>query len=153
MSLNFVGLINRKYKKVFGKVRFVGVRSIPKSEDHFRSSVLISVGYGLLSSSEIEAGRRVLRKLIGKSRRIRVLVRVYPYIPLMGKPSEVRMGRGKGSRIRKWVSFIKPGKVIYELKNIPFRRALRVLKKSSEKLSVSTRTLFLNKMKSKKYLL
>lgn len=151
MTFNFSGLLNRKYKKINGKVRFVGISSLPKTNESFRSSVLTSIGYGLLSASEIEAGRRVLRKIIGKNKRIRVMVRVFPYIPLTGKPSEVRMGRGKGSRIRKWVSFVRPGKVIFELKNISFRKGKLALLKSGEKLSIKTKVLNLYRMKSLLY--
>jgi len=151
MVFNFSGLLNRKYKKINGKVRFVGIRQLPKNVNSFRCSVLCSVGYGLLSASEIEAARRVIRKVIGKNRRIKVMTRVFPYIPLTGKPSEVRMGRGKGSRIRKWVSFVKPGKVIFEIKNISSKKGLYALRKAAEKISVRSKFISLIRLRSLKH--
>lgn len=151
MSFNFSGLLNRKFKKINSKVRFVGIRKIFIKMQHKRTSILCSIGYGLLSSSEIEAGRKLIRKMLGKSKRIKILVRIFPYILLTGKPAEVRMGRGKGSKIRKWVCFVKPGKILYEIKNISNKRGKFILLKASEKLSVKTKPLSLFKMKSKKY--
>jgi large subunit ribosomal protein L16 len=151
MVFNFSGLLNRKYKKINGKVRFVGIRFLPKNIISNKTVILVSSGYGLLSSSEIEAVRRSIRKSIGKSRKIRLISRIYPYIPLTGKPSEVRMGRGKGSRIRKWVYFSRPGKILFELRNLSYKRAIFAFNKASEKLSLSTKILKIFKLKSKKY--
>jgi large subunit ribosomal protein L16 len=151
MVFSFSGLINRKFKKINGKVRFVGVRNLPKNLYYGKTSVLVSCGYGLISASEIEAVRRSIRKNIGKSKRVKLLTRIYPYIPLTGKPSEVRMGRGKGSKIRKWVYFCKPGKILFELKNLSSKRASIALNKASEKLAVVTKILNVFKLKSNKY--
>src|SRR5690242_18163780 len=131
---NFSGLLNKKYKKINGKVKFSGVRVIPKNLPDKNFSALISVGYGLLSASEIDSARKIIRKIIGKNRKIKVLTRIFPYLPLTGKPAEVRMGRGKGSRIRKWVCFVKPGKILFEIKNISYKSAYIALATASEKL-------------------
>lgn len=151
MVFNFSGLLNRKYKKINGKVRFVGVRHLPKNLGQGRIIVLVASGYGLISASEIEAVRRSIRKNIGKSKRVKLISRIYPYIPLTGKPSEVRMGRGKGSRIRKWVYFSKPGKVLFELRNLSYKRALLAFKKAAEKMAINTKILNIFKLRSTKY--
>ena len=137
---NFSGLLNRKYKKYFGKVKFSGIRMIPhKLPSQVKMSLLVSTGYGLLSSAQLESARKVIRKSLGKTRKVKVLLRVFPYISLTGKPSEVRMGRGKGSRIRKWVSFVKPGKIIFELRNVSLKGGNNALKKAANKLAVKTK--------------
>lgn len=151
MVFNFSGLLNRKYKKVFGKVRFVGINDLNRNIFKKNTCVLLSSGYGLLSASQIEAGRRSIKKVLGKSRRIKLLVRIFPYIPLTGKPSEVRMGRGKGSRIRKWVSFVKPGKVLFEIRNVSLKKGQFALSKAALKLSVKSKFLYLNNLKSLVY--
>jgi large subunit ribosomal protein L16 len=151
MAFNFSNLLNRKYKKFFGKVRFVGVRLLPQSLISGNSCIMISSSYGLLSAQELEAGRKVIRKILGKNKRIKLLLRVFPYIPLTGKPAEVRMGRGKGSRIRKWVCFVKPGKIIFEILNVSVRKGMLSLKKAESKLSIKTKILSVIKKKSKIY--
>jgi len=151
MVFNFTGLTNRKYKKINGKVRFVGVRLLPKNLGYDNTVVLISNSYGLLSASEIEAVRRIIKKNVGKSRKIKLISRIYPYIPLTGKPSEVRMGRGKGSRIRKWVYFVRPGKILFELKNLSIKRASFALTKAIDKLSIKVKVLKIFKLKTLKY--
>jgi large subunit ribosomal protein L16 len=148
---NFSGLLNRKYKKINGKVKFSGVRLIPKNLPSKNFSAIISVGYGLLSASEIDSARKIIRKMVGKNRKIKILTRIFPYIPLTGKPSEVRMGRGKGSRIRKWVCFVKPGKILFEIKNISYKSAFGALTMAAEKLSVNTRIVRALKLKSLHY--
>jgi len=148
---NFSGLLNRKFNKINGKVKFSGIRIIPKNLPDKNFSALISTSYGLLSASEIDAAKKIIRKIVGKNRKIKVLTRVFPYIPLTGKPSEVRMGRGKGSRIRKWVCFIKPGKILFEIRNISYKNALIALMTASQKLSIDTRVIGALKLKSGKY--
>lgn len=148
MSFKFEGLLNRKYKKINGKVRFVGVRLLPNTVVSKRTTLLVSNGYGLLSASELEAARRILKKVIGKSRSIGVFLRVFPFIPLTGKPSEVRMGRGKGSRIRKWVYSVKPGKILFEISNISPKRGFLACRRAAEKLSVGTKILRMFKLRS-----
>lgn len=148
---NFSGLLNRKYKKIQGKVRFVGVRLLPKNLPNKNFCALISTGYGLLSASEIDASKKIIRKVIGKNRKIKVLTRIFPFIPLMGKPLEVRMGRGKGSRIRKWVYNVTPGKILFELRNISYKNGKNALAAASNKLSVSTKIVGSLKLKSPRY--
>ena len=138
MVFNFSGLLNRKYKKINGKVRFVGVRHLPKNLGQGRIIVLVSSGYGLISASEIGAVRRSIRKNIGKSKRVKLISRIYPYIPLTGKPSEVRY-------------FSKPGKVLFELRNLSYKRALLAFKKAAEKMAINTKILNIFKLRSTKY--
>jgi large subunit ribosomal protein L16 len=145
---NFAGLLNRKYKKISGKVRFVGLRSLPKNLPHKNFCALISTGYGLISSEEINASKKIIRKVLGKNKRIKILTRVFPFIPLTGKPLEVRMGRGKGSRIRKWVYNVKPGKILYEIRNVSLKAGRVALLQASNKLSISTKIIGFLKLKS-----
>jgi len=141
----FSKLLDKKFKKTSSKVKFSGLRFLPINLPNIRFCILISINYGLISSSEMESCRKAIKKVIGKSKRIKILIRMFPYIPLTGKPLEVRMGRGKGSRIRKWVYFIKPGKILFEIKNISHKFGRLALKAASKKLSVKTKILAVKK--------
>jgi len=92
------------------KRRFVGV----VNKFNYQKSVsLCSVQFGFVSEEALEASRRLLRKMLGKS--VKILRRVFPNITLTSKPAEVRMGRGKGGKIRGKVCFVKPGQMVFEI--------------------------------------
>lgn len=47
----------------------------------------------------------------------KVRVRIFPDKPITVKPTETRMGSGKGSP-EYWVAVIKPGRILYEMGEI-----------------------------------
>jgi large subunit ribosomal protein L16 len=47
-------------------------------------------------------------------RKGKVWLRIFPNCPISQKPSEVRMGKGKGN-VSYWVANIKPGRILYEI--------------------------------------
>jgi large subunit ribosomal protein L16 len=53
---------------------------------------------GLLSKESLEAARKAIKKIIKKNGQI--VIRVNAFLPLTSKPSEVRMGKGKGKDFR-----------------------------------------------------
>lgn len=69
--------------------------------------------YLRLPSEQLEACLKISRRILKKKGVL--LPRVYTYLPLTKKPSETRMGKGKSSRVSKWVCPVKPGKVIFSL--------------------------------------
>jgi large subunit ribosomal protein L16 len=95
------------------------------------------VEYGQMSQSEIEAARKIIRRMIKKKGLL--LIRAFAFLPLMKKPAEVRMGKGKGSRLRKNVYPVKPGQIVFELYNVSLVNALGALKAASNKLSVQAK--------------
>ena len=47
----------------------------------------------------------------------RVWTRVFPNIPVSKKPTEVRMGKGKGSP-EYWACRVKPGRILFEVDGV-----------------------------------
>ncbi len=47
-------------------------------------------------------------------RKGKIWIRIFPDFPITQKPSEVRMGKGKGN-VSFWVCNVKPGKILYEI--------------------------------------
>lgn len=82
-----------KYKKIQkGKLSKLNFRS---NKLKFGSIGLKATNSGTLSSRQIEAARQaIVRKL---SRKGKLWIRVFPTIPITTKPTEVRMGKGKGT--------------------------------------------------------
>jgi large subunit ribosomal protein L16 len=54
------------------------------------------------------------------------------------KPTEVRMGKGKGDP-EFWVDVVRPGKVLYELEGVPEDVAREAMRLVAHKLPIKTR--------------
>jgi large subunit ribosomal protein L16 len=68
----------------------------------------------------------------------RVWIRVFPDLPVSKKPTEVRMGKGKGSP-EYWVAKIKPGRIMFEIDGVPDEVAREALRLGAAKLPVKTK--------------
>lgn len=84
-----------------------------------------------ITSRQIEAARRAATrymKRVGK-----MWIRVFPDIPVTKKPTDVRMGKGKGS-VEYYVFRVKPGRIIFELDGVPENVAREALMRAKAKL-------------------
>ncbi len=123
-----------KYRKVQkGRMRGVAYRG---SKIDFGDFGLKATECGYLTNKEIEAARIAINRFIKRGGKL--WIRIFPDKPLTKKPAETRMGKGKGSP-EEWVSVIKPGRILYELKGIPFEVAKEAFRLASHKLSLSTK--------------
>jgi large subunit ribosomal protein L16 len=59
------------------------------------------------------------------------------------KPTDVRMGRGKGNGISK-ICILKKGNLLLELKSVNFYKSVKALQKASIKLPVKTHIIYKN---------
>ena len=100
-------------------------------------------GFGLkalepnrVTAREIEAARRAITREM--KRQGRVWIRVFPDLPVTSKPTEVRMGKGKGA-VADWACRVKPGRELFEIDGVPEALAREALRLGAAKLSVKTR--------------
>ena len=84
-------------------------------------------------SRQIEAARVALTRHM--KRQGRVLTRMFPNIPVSKKPTEVRMGKGKGSP-EFWACRVKPGRILFEVDGVSEEIAKEALYKASAKLPI-----------------
>ena len=89
-----------------------------------------------LTARQIEAGRITITRYM--KRRGKLWVRTFPWKPVTKKPTEVRMGKGKGDP-EFWVDVIRPGRIIYELEGIPEDVAKEAMRLAAHKLPIKTR--------------
>ena len=89
-----------------------------------------------LTARQIEAGRITITRYM--KRRGKLWVRVFPWKPVTKKPTEVRMGKGKGDP-EFWVDVVKPGRIIFELEGIPDNIAREAMRLAAHKLPIRTR--------------
>jgi large subunit ribosomal protein L16 len=89
-----------------------------------------------ITARQIEAGRIAITRHV--KRKGKLWIRVFPWKPITKKPTEVRMGKGKGDP-EFWVDVVKPGKILYELEGVPEPIAKEAMRLASNKLSIKTR--------------
>ena len=89
-----------------------------------------------ITARQIEAARRAITRHM--KRQGRVWIRMYPDVPVSKKPTEVRMGSGKGSP-EFWVARVKPGRILFEIDGVPSVLAREALALGAAKLPIKTR--------------
>ena len=87
-------------------------------------------------SKQIEAARVSLTRFMKRTGK--VWLRIFPNIPVSKKPTEVRMGKGKGTP-EFWACRVKPGRIIFEVDGIDEATAKIALYKASTKLPIKTK--------------
>lgn len=103
---------------------------------HFGEFGIQVLERGWITARQIEACRVSINRYF--SRRGKVWIRIYPDKPITKKPAEVRMGKGKGN-VEEWVAVVRPGRILFEVGNVPKEFAQEALKRASAKLGVKTR--------------
>ena len=91
---------------------------------------------GTITSRQIESARQAITRKI--KRRGKVWIKIFPYMPITSKPTESRMGKGKGS-VSHWGAFVKKGTTLFEICGVPKNTAIEALKSGSAKLPVKTK--------------
>ena len=86
-------------------------------------------------SNQIEAARVALTRHMKRTGK--VWTRIFSNIPVSKKPTEVRMGKGKGST-EFWVCRVKPGRILFEVDGVTEAVAKVALYKASAKLPIKT---------------
>jgi len=109
----------------------------------YRGGTLSFGEYGLqamepcwLTARQIEAGRITITRHM--KRRGKLWIRAFPWKAVTKKPTEVRMGKGKGDP-EFWVDVIRPGKMLFELEGVPEDVAREAMRLAGHKLPIKTR--------------
>jgi large subunit ribosomal protein L16 len=89
-----------------------------------------------LTARQLEAGRITISRFV--KRRGKLWLRAFPWKPVTKKPTEVRMGKGKGDP-EFWVDVIRPGRIIFELEGVPEDLAKEAMRLAAHKLPIKTR--------------
>jgi large subunit ribosomal protein L16 len=89
-----------------------------------------------VTARQIEAARRAITREMKRAGR--VWIRIFPDVPVSKKPTEVRMGKGKGTP-ELWVARVKPGRIMFEVDGVPADLAREALRLGAAKLPIRTR--------------
>ena len=91
---------------------------------------------GRLTARQIEAARRAITRHMKRAGR--VWIRIFPDVPISSKPTEVRMGKGKGSP-EFWAARVHPGRIMFEIDGVGDAIAREALRLGAAKLPIKTR--------------
>ncbi len=89
-----------------------------------------------VTARQIEAARRALTRHMKRAGR--VWIRIFPDVPVSKKPTEVRMGKGKGAP-EFWAARVHPGRIMFELDGVSVDLAREALALAAAKLPIKTR--------------
>ena len=103
---------------------------------NFGSFGLKAVEPERVTARQIEAARRAMTRHM--KRQGRVWIRIFPDVPVTQKPTEVRMGKGKGS-VEYWAAKVKPGRVMFEIDGVAEPVAREALRLAAMKLPIKCR--------------
>ncbi len=123
-----------KYRKAF-KGRVHG-NAKGGTKLNFGAHGLKAVTAGRLTARQIEACRRAITRHMKRSGR--VWIRMFPDVPVSSKPTEVRMGKGKGSP-EYWMCRVKPGRIMFEVDGVSAAIAREAFARGAAKLPLQTR--------------
>ncbi len=103
---------------------------------NFGSFALKAIEPERVTARQIEAARRAITRHM--KRQGRVWIRIFPDVPVSSKPTEVRMGKGKGAP-EYWVAVVRPGRMLFEAEGVPLEIAKEALRLAAQKLPVQTK--------------
>jgi len=89
-----------------------------------------------VTARQIEAARRAITRHMKRAGR--VWIRVFPDVPVSKKPTEVRMGKGKGTP-EFWAARVKPGRIMFEIDGVSQEVAREALRLGASKLPIKVR--------------
>ena len=89
-----------------------------------------------VTARQIEAARRAITRHM--KRQGRVWIRIFPDVPVTSKPTEVRMGKGKGS-VDFWACKVKPGRIMFEIDGVSAEIAAGAFERAAAKLPIKVK--------------
>ncbi|MGD2246335.1 MAG: 50S ribosomal protein L16 [Candidatus Aminicenantes bacterium] len=91
---------------------------------------------GWMTARQIEAARIAITRHV--KRKGKLWIRAFPWKPVTKKPTEVRMGKGKGDP-EFWVDVVKPGRILYEMEGVTESTAREAMRLAAHKIPMRTR--------------
>lgn len=91
-----------------------------------------------VTARQIEAARRAMTRQMKRAGR--VWIRIFPDVPVSKKPTEVRMGKGKGTP-EFWAAKVKPGRIMFEIDGVTDSVAREALRLAAAKLPMKTKVI------------
>lgn len=123
---------NTKYRKKFRKALKRITSKSPCLK--FGTFGLQALESGFVSAKIIESSRQFLARYLKRGSKIWICI--FPDHPVTSKPSEVRMGKGKGA-VDFWAAKVRRGSILFEVTGPNSSLILKSLKSLAFKLPIS----------------
>lgn len=124
----------RKYRK--GSLNFTPKNTLLLERFKEGTVRLESLQFARITAKQLESCRQSINKRI--KRKGKLQVRVFPDWPVTSKPTEVRMGKGKGA-VDFWVCKVTPGMTLFEISGASKEMAILALQSGASKLPVQVK--------------
>jgi large subunit ribosomal protein L16 len=89
-----------------------------------------------ISSKQLIASRQTINKIIKKHGQLNICI--FSDTPITKKPTEIRMGKGKGS-VDSWVKKVKVGTILFKIKIPILAIGIKAFKLVQKKLPIKTK--------------
>ena len=123
-----------KYRKTQkGRMKGLSNRGHRLSNGMFGIKAIDSVSN---TSRQIESARKAITRHLKRAGKM--WIRIFPDVPVSKKPTEVRMGKGKGAP-EYFVAVAKAGRILFEVSGVSFEVAKEALRLAAQKLPVKTK--------------
>ena len=106
-----------------------------KNNLNFGTIGLKTVKSGFVSAKHLETARQAIINETNKKGKL--WIKIFPNLPVTRKPSETRMGKGKGS-FSHWIAKIRKGSIIFEICGVNKKVAVKAFKIGASKLPLKT---------------
>ena len=124
----------QKHRKVFkGRIRGKASKGEAIAYGDFG---LQAMGHDRITSRQIESARQAMTRYTKRGGKI--WIRIFPHTPVTKKPLDVKMGGGKGAP-EFYVAKVKPGTVMFEMKEVTEETAREAMRLAAHKLPVKTK--------------
>jgi large subunit ribosomal protein L16 len=127
-----------KFKKQQKKTNFNKINSNLNFKIN-NNLCLKALSFGRVTSKQLVSIRQTINKNIKKVGKIKF--NIFPHTPITKKPKEIRMGKGKGS-VDHWISKIKAGQIICEIKTESFSQGIKALKLARFRFPLKTKIVY-----------
>ena len=91
---------------------------------------------GMITNRQIEAARIAMTRCVKRGGKI--WIRIFPWKSITKKPTETRMGKGKGPP-EGWVAPVRPGKILFEMEGVSEELAKEAMRLAAHKLPLKTK--------------
>jgi len=102
----------------------------------FGDFAIQSLEGGEITARQIEAARVTAAHYLGRVGKM--WIRIFPHLPITGRPAEVRMGSGKGE-VKYWAALVHPGTVLFEFAGVTEEMAREAMRRQAHKFPLKMR--------------
>jgi ribosomal protein L16/L10AE len=109
---------------------------------NYTVSCIVSQNYGKISDFHLEMIRKTIKKTLSK--KALIFLRLKPYLIMLKRSAQVRMGGGKASKFSMIYYPVVPGSVIFEIYGLTYKSSFNAFKTLNAKLPVKLKMFFTN---------